>query len=256
MRDVGSNRCVRAELNRRCRDATIAGDEEGEGYIVGGRLILVRHGQTDANVERRLDTRLPGAHLTEAGRAQAAALAATLAAGASAAALVSSQAIRAQQTAEPVAMVSGIEARVRAGIHEAQAGDLEDRSDEESHRLFMKTYHLWHSGELGARVPGGESAFDILDRFVPVVDDLRAEFLEDPASSGDVVVVSHGAAIRLVAARLGRVPGLFAATNHLANTESIELVPTADGGWDCVRWARISAPFEHRLVPGADDPMG
>ena len=223
---------------------------------MSGRLILVRHGQTEANVARRLDTRLPGARLTEEGLEQARRLGVSLAERASAAALVSSRALRARQTAQPVETAAGLEAQVREGLHEAQAGDLEDRSDEESHQLFMKTYHLWHTGELGARVPGGESALDILDRFVPVVDSLREEYLEDPAASGDVVVVSHGAAIRLVAARLGRVPGLFAANNHLANTESIELAPAADGGWQCVRWGRIGPPFEHRVISGADDPMG
>ena len=32
---------------------------------MSGRLILVRHGQTHANVQRRLDTRPPGADLTD-----------------------------------------------------------------------------------------------------------------------------------------------------------------------------------------------
>ena len=38
---------------------------------MSGRLILVRHGQSLANVERRLDTRPPGAALTDLGREQA-----------------------------------------------------------------------------------------------------------------------------------------------------------------------------------------
>ena len=38
---------------------------------MSGRLILLRHGQTHANVARRLDTRPPGAELTDLGRRQA-----------------------------------------------------------------------------------------------------------------------------------------------------------------------------------------
>ena len=38
---------------------------------MSGRLVLVRHGQSHANVERRLDTRPPGAALTDLGRNQA-----------------------------------------------------------------------------------------------------------------------------------------------------------------------------------------
>lgn len=34
------------------------------------RLILIRHGQTTANVDYRLDTAIPGADLTDLGRRQ------------------------------------------------------------------------------------------------------------------------------------------------------------------------------------------
>ena len=36
-----------------------------------GRIILLRHGQTYSNINRALDTRPPGAELTERGREQA-----------------------------------------------------------------------------------------------------------------------------------------------------------------------------------------
>ena len=38
---------------------------------MSGRLVLVRHGQSHGNVARRLDTRPPGAALTDLGREQA-----------------------------------------------------------------------------------------------------------------------------------------------------------------------------------------
>ena len=44
---------------------------------MSGRLVLVRHGQSHGNVERRLDTRPPGAELTDLGREQARASPAT-----------------------------------------------------------------------------------------------------------------------------------------------------------------------------------
>ena len=36
-----------------------------------GRIILLRHGQTYSNIDRIMDTRPPGAELTERGRGQA-----------------------------------------------------------------------------------------------------------------------------------------------------------------------------------------
>ena len=38
---------------------------------MSGRLVLVRHGQSYGNVDKRLDTRPPGAELTPLGRDQA-----------------------------------------------------------------------------------------------------------------------------------------------------------------------------------------
>lgn len=220
---------------------------------MSGRLILARHGQTVANVARRLDTALPGAELTELGVEQARTLGKKLVERGPEL-LVASQALRARQTAEHAAPAVALETVVREGVHEVQVGELEDRSDEESHRLFMKVFEEWHHGDLRARVPGGESGFDVLDRYLPVLDSLRADYLD--GGSGDVVVVSHGAAIRLVAAYLGKVPGGFATANHLANTETVELLPVAGGGWECVRWGNFVAPFHDTQRGGADDPMG
>jgi len=42
---------------------------------MSGRLVLVRHGQSVSNVDRRLDTRPPGRELTDLGREQARAFA-------------------------------------------------------------------------------------------------------------------------------------------------------------------------------------
>ena len=47
----------------------------------------------------------------------------------------------------------------------------------------------------------------VLDRYVPVLTQLRMRYLDDDAWHGDIVVVSHGAAIRLAAAALAGVDG-------------------------------------------------
>lgn len=222
---------------------------------MAGKLILVRHGQTEANVARRLDTRLPGARLTELGEGQAHAFGTGLA-GQLPKAVVASEALRARQTAGYIERASGIVLDVREGIHEAQAGELEDRSDRASHELFAAVFHSWHIGELGARIPGGESGEDVLTRYLPVVESLRGQYLDGSDDDGDVLVVSHGAAIRLVAAHLSGVDGRFSADTHLDNTQTIELVPTLGGGWECVRWGAVLPPFRTPAVDVVDDPMG
>jgi probable phosphoglycerate mutase len=115
-------------------------------------------------------------------------------------------------------------------------------------------------------MPGGESGRDVLDRYLPLISELRAAHLEDPVGTGEVVVVSHGAAIRLVAAVLAGVHSEFALENHLANTEAVVLVPDSGTGWRCVQWGTHTAPLRARApdaVPApvpegrpAGDPMG
>ena len=72
-------------------------------------------------------------------------------------------------------------------------------------------------------MPGGETANQVLDRYLPVLTELRTRYLDDDDWTSDIVVVSHGAAIRLTAAVLADVDSSFALDHHLANTEAVVL---------------------------------
>ena len=228
---------------------------------MSGRLVLVRHGQSHGNVERRLDTRPPGAELTALGRDQARDFA--RAAGRPAM-LAHSVATRASQTAAVIGGEFGMSAVEVTGIHEVQVGALEDRNDDEAIAEFNAIYERWHHGELDVPLPGGETGEDLLDRYVPALTELRMRYLDDDDWNGDIVVVSHGAAIRLAAAVLAGVDGGFALDHHLDNAESVALSPITDGRWSCVRWGSLTPPFfpEAEATPVADavrsgtDPMG
>lgn len=217
------------------------------------RLHLVRHGETTSNVMRRLDTALPGAALTDFGIRQGVRYGLENAPSAGAV-LISSRARRAQQTAELIGSVWGVRSEVVEGIHEVQAGELEDRSDDDAHRAYRDLLDRWYGGEPELSVPGGESLDMVYDRYLPVVDEVARLYLTG-ASTTDVYVVSHGAAIRLVAARLAGIDGTFAAETHLPNTGSIELEYTDDGNWVCHRWGATIAPFGQRELDQLD-PTG
>lgn len=210
---------------------------------MSGRLVLVRHGQSHGNIDRRLDTRPPGAELTDLGRDQARTFA--LAMPRPPAMVAHSMATRAVQTALEISTVISAAAETHAleGIHEVQVGELENRNDEEAHDEFNAIYRRWHRGELRLSLPGGESGADVLDRYVPVIDQLRLRYLDDDTWNSDIVVVSHGAAIRLVSAVLAGVDSGFAIDHHLANTESVVLAPVTDGRWSCVQWGTLTPPF-------------
>jgi broad specificity phosphatase PhoE len=228
---------------------------------MSGRLVLLRHGQSYGNVERRLDTRPPGAELTPLGRDQARAFARG---SGRPAMLAHSVATRASQTAEVIGVELEVGALQVTGIHEVQVGKLEDRSDDEAVAEFNAIYERWHRGELDVPLPGGETGNDVLDRYVPVLTELRMRYLDDDDWNGDIVVVSHSAAIRLASAVLAGVDGNFALDNHLDNAESVVLTPVTDGRWSCVRWGNLTPPFypQTDATPVADavrsstDPMG
>jgi probable phosphoglycerate mutase len=164
-----------------------------------------------------------------------------------------SVATRAVQTAAEIGARLGVTTRALDGIHEVQAGSLENRSDDDAIAEFNAIYQRWHSGEPTVALPGGESAAQVLDRYLPVVTDLRLRYLDDDDWTGDIVVVSHGAAIRLAAATLAGVDGSFVLDNHLENATAVVLAPITDGRWSCVQWGSLTPPF----YPEPDaDPVG
>jgi broad specificity phosphatase PhoE len=190
------------------------------------RLVLARHGRTVANVGHVLDSRPPGSPLDELGAAQARDLAARLASW-PVRAVHASRAVRAQQTAAPLAAAHDLPVEVLDGVQEVFLGDLEGRSDAAALAAFDEVYAAWWRGDLDARVPGGESAAEVRARIVPVLEQLVAE----PAA-GDVVLVSHGAAIRLASAAL---LGDTAETFYVPNAGLVVLRPDPTG-WVLESW--------------------
>ena len=204
----------------------------------GLRVVLARHGQTPANVARTLDTRLPGPGLTDRGRRQAAALGAALAAEhpppTTIAAVYSSAATRARETAGLVAGELGLVPSVVEGLQEVQVGELEGRNDETAVAEFLDVVDRWRAGEVDVAFDGGESATDLLGRFGRGLDEVRANH----ARGGTVVVVAHGAAIRLAAGGLAvDDTRVRPAEDHLDNCGYVVLAATG-GGWRLAAWER------------------
>ncbi|MET7479371.1 histidine phosphatase family protein [Streptomyces sp. NPDC005648] len=195
------------------------------------RLLLIRHGQTPSNVDYLLDTAVPGPGLTPLGEQQAAALPGALA-GEDIEALYASTLIRTQLTAAPLAAERGLTVRVRDGIRELSAGDLEMLpGDTEQGALYMKTVFAWASGDTALRMPGGETGAEALARYDAVVAEAAA------TGAGTVAMVSHGAAIRMwTAARADNVDVAFAQARPLDNTGVVILEGSPADGWKAVSW--------------------
>jgi broad specificity phosphatase PhoE len=213
------------------------------------RLILIRHGQTPANVDGRLNTAMPGPGLTALGAQQAAMIPDGLR-GVPVDAIYASVLVRTQLTARPLAEDRGLEVRVLQGIHEIEAGDLEDLRDRASVRTYLETAFAWGLGDLSPMMPGGTDGHAFFRRFDADVATVAAE-------SESAVVVSHGAAIRVwVAGRAVNVPPSFAGEHDIDNTGVVELEGSPELGWTLVAWQGIPVGGPQLADATAADPTG
>lgn len=211
------------------------------------RLILIRHGQTSSNVAGLLDTAIPGAVLTSLGEEQADSLPQALAAE-SIGAVYASTAVRAQQTAAPLAAARALPVIVRDGIREISAGDGEMQGTPEAVQTYIDGIVAWAYGDLDARIPGGESGHEVFARFDGVVEEVVA------SGVGTVAVVSHGAMLRSwLGLRASNIDGHFIGTHPITNTGVIIVTGDTVAGWTVETWTgdAIGGP---ELTAAADGP--
>lgn len=194
-------------------------------------IILLRHGQTTANVGRILDTVVPGHPLTELGEEQARKVGAELAQEYPGMTQVwHSPALRARQTAQLAASTYGdLVPEEKDGIQEISAGNLEGDNSPESLDMYFQAVGAMMRQELGASVPGGEDFQTLLKRYQPVLEE---------ASDTNTVLVSHGAAIRTMACLATGVDPRYALHAYVANCRYVVLEPSGRfGQWGIHRWA-------------------
>lgn len=152
-------------------------------------LYLVRHGQTDWNLERRFQSR-SDVPLNETGRAQARALRAELAARrVRFADARCSPLSRARETALLVLEGTGLEPVDEPAFVELDVGEFEQQREEELRERFgPDAYDAWRARHYLEPAPGGETLFQCAER---VRGPLLA--LAQAARVADVLVVGHQA---------------------------------------------------------------
>ncbi|GAA0293577.1 histidine phosphatase family protein [Kineococcus aurantiacus] len=213
------------------------------------RLFLVRHGQTQSNVDHLLDTAVPGADLSPLGREQAGALVGALGER-GIGAVTASTLVRTQQTAAPLAAHLGLDVAVADGLREIEAGDLEMRGDEESVRRYLEVVAAWLHGDLTVAEPGAEDGHAFFARYDAAVADALAA--ARAAGVDTLALVSHGAAIRTWSGvRARNLTAAFVIATGLENTGVVELQGGPGEGWTCVRWTGAVLGPEQAEVAGA-----
>ena len=193
------------------------------------RVLLWRHGRTRWNVEHRFQGQADPP-LDAAGREQAVAAAALLAAF-SPVAVVSSDLVRAVDTARPLADRLGLPVSLDARLRERSLGRWEGLSRDEVARLHPEEYGHWLAGREDCQA-GSEPRTALADRAVAALE----------ATVGEtVVLVTHSAtAIALTGRLLGLPAPVWRAVGPLSNGHWSEL-RLDEHGW------RLRA---HNVGPG------
>jgi alpha-ribazole phosphatase len=160
------------------------------------RLILIRHGQTDWNVEGRYQGQVD-IPLNECGREQAAQIVRALS-GVNLAAVYASDLGRAVETAQALAQAAGLQVRVDPRLREINQGRWEGRLFDEIRAEYPEELRRRRENPLAFKPPDGEVVGQVRERVLAAVADIVRRY---PTQS--VAIVSHGLALALVRAHYG-----------------------------------------------------
>lgn len=162
------------------------------------RVILIRHGESVANVEGRF-TRDPDEPLTEAGREQARERARHIRRSHRPTALYSSPFRRALETADEMGRILNLEPRIVEELREQDFGRFKGRPYADFYGLYPAgSAERWH-----LRPDGGENLREVAERAGPALERL----VRDHAAE-ELVVVSHGGVMAALRGWLAKDFGL------------------------------------------------
>jgi probable phosphoglycerate mutase len=195
-------------------------------------FLLLRHGETVWNRAGRLQG-WRDSPLSDAGRAQAAALAARLATE-RIDLLVTSDLGRTLETAAPIAARLGLAVVPDAGLRERCYGELEGMTWAEIELARPAAHARLLARDPDYVVPGGESATQFRDRIVAALERLASAH-----AGASLAVVTHGGVLGMVYRRAKNIPlatlRTFAIPNGGVNRIRIER-----GRWAIDAWAETS----------------
>jgi glucosyl-3-phosphoglycerate phosphatase len=211
-------------------------------------LVLLRHGRTAWNHERRVQGQLD-AELDDTGREQAGRVADVLKL-LQPTLLWSSDLVRARDTAAYVAGATGLDPVLDVRLREFDLGERQGLTHDEYAAIAPEEFELFRQGYYDD-APGAESVADVRARMVPALGEMFAAL--GPSDTG--IAVTHGAAARVaIAAMLGWPDDAFHSLRALANCGWAVLGNHPEtGDLRLAAYNRVAEswtpPVESRLVP-------
>ncbi|MFI9238726.1 bifunctional RNase H/acid phosphatase [Streptomyces sp. NPDC053079] len=166
-------------------------------------FVLLRHGETALTPQKRFSgSGGTDPELSAAGRRQADAAAAALAARGTIQAVVTSPMRRCRETADAIANRLGLEVRVEEGLREADFGAWEGLTFAEVKERFPEDLDAWLASSKAAPTGGGESFATVARRVALARDKMLARY-----AGRTVLLVTHVTPVKtLVRLALGAPP--------------------------------------------------
>lgn len=149
------------------------------------RLILIRHGETSWNKQRRIQGSRSNTQLNETGYDQADRIAALLKQQ-RIDAIYSSPLRRAVNTAQSLATACGLQVRSVPELQEIDAGELDGLSEKEMGEGRLSFWRQWRTGDPSLHLPGGESLEDLQRRVWWAIERILEKHTDDT-----VALVGH-----------------------------------------------------------------
>ena len=149
------------------------------------KLILIRHGETEWNKQRRIQGCRSDTRLSQKGLEQADRLAAALRKE-RIDAIYASPMKRASETAQIIAEACKLQVHVFNELREIDAGELDGLFERELTGLYETAWKEFRNGNASTPLPGGESLQDVQKRTSWAIDRMLEKHI-----NGTVVVVAH-----------------------------------------------------------------
>ncbi|KAL4582366.1 hypothetical protein LXL04_006913 [Taraxacum kok-saghyz] len=164
----------------------------GHAEIRFTEVVIVRHGETEWNAEKRIQGHLD-IDLNDIGRQQAVAVAERLSGESKISAIYSSDLKRALKTAETIASrCGGLQVIEDQNLRERHLGDLQGLVYSEAPKIKTKAYEALQSRHTNVEIPGGGESLDQLyKRCTSCLQTIASKHRGER-----VVVVTHGGVIR------------------------------------------------------------
>lgn len=165
------------------------------------KLILARHGETDWNIQKRIQgsTDIP---LNATGLSQANALAQTLC-NSNITSIYTSPLIRALTTARLVGNALKLPVIPLKELTEINFGDWEGLCWDEVQTRYPNAFRDWYQNRRYGHPPNGESYQELMERFVPALQNVLKYC---PDETGAILVISHSACIMALLSLLNDTP--------------------------------------------------